>query len=69
MKKILKATIPPTKDQGSCIILGSQGFYETFKQDILKQYNKMRERDGFPPVIRMPSGTRYKFKALWGAIA
>ena len=62
MLKILKAIVPPTKNQGSCSLLGTSSLMETFKQNILWQYNKMREHDGFPPVKRMPSGTVYAYK-------
>ncbi len=62
MKKIIKAIIPTTKDQGSCSLLGASSLMETFKQNILWQYNKMREHDGLEPVKRMPSGTSYAYK-------
>jgi hypothetical protein len=62
MLKVLKAIVPPTKNQGSCSLLGTSSLMETFKQNILWQYNKMREHDGFPPVKRMPDGTAYAYK-------
>lgn len=65
MNKILKAVIPPTKDVGSCSLLGISSSLETFRQNILWQYNKLREHDGLEPVGRMPAGTKYAFKALW----
>jgi hypothetical protein len=68
MGKILKAVVPPTKNQGSCSIIGFCSLYETYKQNILWQYNKMREHDGFPPVRRMPCGTVYAYKPYMGCI-
>jgi hypothetical protein len=68
MTKILKAIVPATKNQGSCCILGTCSFFETYKQNVLWQYNKMREHDGFPPVMRMPSGTKYAYKPYLGVI-
>ncbi len=68
MSKVLKAIVPPTRDQGSCAIIGTRSIYETFKQNILWQYNKMREHDGFPPVRRMPCGTKYAYKPYFGPV-
>ena len=62
MNKMIKAIVPPTKDQGSCSLLATFSLRETFKQNILWQYNKMREHDGLQPVKRMPSGTKYTYK-------
>jgi hypothetical protein len=61
MKKILKAVVPPTKNAGSCKIIGICSFYETTKQNILWTYNQMLKRDGFQAVKKMPSGTKYQF--------
>jgi hypothetical protein len=68
MKKTLKAVVPPTKEQGSCSLLGFCSLYETYKQNILWAYNKMREHDGLQPVVRMPKGTKYRYTTYIGAI-
>jgi hypothetical protein len=68
MTKVIKAIVPPTKEQGSCCLLGTSSLLETFKQNVLWQYNKMREHDGFSPVKRMPRGTKYTYKPYLGAI-
>jgi hypothetical protein len=66
MTKILKAIVPPTKNQGNCSLLGFSNSLETYKQNILWQYNRMREHDGLPHVRRMPYGTKYSFKCYFG---
>jgi hypothetical protein len=62
MKKIIKAIVPTTKNVGTCLLLGTSSYMETAKQNILWQYNKLREHDGFPPVKRMPGGTVYAYE-------
>ena len=59
MKSILKAVVPPTNDLGSCSLYGTSSLYQTFRENILQQYNKLREHDGHEPVKRMPVGTEY----------
>jgi hypothetical protein len=49
----LLVTVPPTMEQGS------SKFRARSRADALWDYNKMRERDGQPPLRRMPNGTRY----------
>ena len=66
MKKILKAVVPPTKYAGSCKIIGTCSLYETYKQNILWAYNKMLEHDGFQPLKKMPTGTKYQFTTGFG---
>jgi len=68
MIKVIKAVVPPTKDQGSCCLLRTSSFFETFKENILWQYNKMREHDGLSPLKKMPRGTKYAYKPYLGAI-
>jgi len=68
MTKVIKAIVPPTKEQGSCCLLGTSSFFETYKQNILWQYNKMREHDGLAPVKKMPCETKYAYKPYLGAI-
>lgn len=63
MKKIIKAVVPTTREIGNSSIVGTSSYMETAKQNILWQYNKMREHDGFPPVKRMPCGTVYAHQA------
>jgi hypothetical protein len=67
MKPILKAKVPPTNEIGSCFLYGTSSIYETFKENILWQYNKLRERDGHEPVKRMPVGTEYLPMAGFGS--
>jgi hypothetical protein len=66
MKIVIKATVPPTPNTGSCVITGTCSLYETYKQNILWAYNKMRQHDGLEPVTRMPKGTTYRKLAGYG---
>jgi hypothetical protein len=66
MQTILKATVPPTNDLGSCVLLGTSTRYETFRENILWQYNKLRQHDGLDEVTRMPAGTQYEKKHYFG---
>lgn len=59
MKPILKAIVPPTNNLGSCSLYATSSICETFRENILWQYNKMREHDGLEPVKKMPAGTKY----------
>jgi hypothetical protein len=50
--------IPPTREQGSCTIIGTSSLMETAYQNALWQYNSGRAHDGLTPVNRLPEGTR-----------
>jgi len=54
----IRYTIPPTPDQGSCVIIGKGGYGETPARNALWQYNSNRAHDGQAPVSRLPNGTR-----------
>ena len=52
-------TVPPTKDQGSHFGSCRDDRGMTKAADALSDYNSARAHDGFPPLKRMPAGTRY----------
>ena len=54
----IKFHIPPTRDQGSCVIETSSKYWlETPNKQALWEYNSMRRHDGQPDVKRLPNGT------------
>ncbi len=56
----IKYSIPTTRDQGQCEIVGQSSPMETAKENALWTYNSMREHDGQRPVSAFPSGTTSK---------
>jgi hypothetical protein len=52
--------VPATEDQSPTSFVASQSSMETFEENALWTYNKMREHDGQPPLKRMPYGTKYE---------
>lgn len=54
-----KVVVPATMEQGSYETIAEDEFNLTMKQHALWDYNSAREHDGFPPLRRMPKGTKY----------
>lgn len=61
---IVEYTMPPTREQGTCVIIGKSSYMETARENALWAYNSMREHDGQPPLSALPKGT--KITALAG---
>lgn len=59
MKRTIRYTVPPTRDQGSHEGTCSANMSETLAQSALWDYNSARAHDGLPPLSRMPAGTIY----------
>ena len=57
--KIMKFTVPPTREMGSHTGTASASNGETLAASALWDYNSARAHDGLPPLSRMPAGTRY----------
>lgn len=57
MKEKVQYRIPPTREMGSCSIVGTGSAVETARENALWHYNRAREHDGLPPVRSMPAGT------------
>lgn len=53
----IRYTIPTTRDQGSCTIIGVHSPMETCAQNALWDYNSSRAHDGQPPLANLPRGT------------
>lgn len=51
--------VPVTRDQGPCEIVCYESYMETYRQNALWDYNRMRDHDGQPHLTRMPNGTTY----------
>jgi hypothetical protein len=52
-------TVPPTAEQGSYKTKARASYGQTMRGAALQDYNSCRAHDGFPPVSRMPAGTKY----------
>jgi hypothetical protein len=52
--------VPATREQGTFVTVCEGGYFETYRQNALSDYNSARAHDGLPPVKRMPKGTTYK---------
>jgi len=50
--------IPPTANQGSCVIVGKSTLMETARENALWEYNSMRAHDGQRPLSALPRGTK-----------
>ena len=57
--KEYKVIVPPTMDVGSYITTAKSSYTKTMKQNVLRDYNSVREHDGIKPVKRMPKGVKY----------
>jgi len=56
----IEYSIPPTRDLGSCIIVGKESPMESARDNALWEYNSMRAHDGLPPISSLPWGTTSK---------
>jgi hypothetical protein len=56
----IEYTLPVTRDQGPCKIIGTSYPMTTAREDALWQYNSMREHDGQRPLKALPIGTTSK---------
>ena len=52
--------VPATTNMGTFTGTAVAGPTDTLTSDARMQYNRVRARDGLPPVRRMPAGTYYK---------
>ena len=52
--------VPATMEMGDHrFVASNETWQQTLAQDALWTYNRAREHDGHPPLLRMPRGTTY----------
>ena len=56
----IEYSIPVTRSQGPCTIIGVGSLMESARENALRAYNSMRAHDGQPPLSELPRGTTSK---------
>lgn len=57
--------IPVTKDQGNTTIAITRSYsMESYEDQALDQYNRMRAHDGQPPLESLPEGTKVSINGV-----
>lgn len=54
---LVEYKVPTTWVMSSCKLIGRSTLTETARENALRDYNRMRDHDGLPPVKNLPKGT------------